>query len=98
MYVTLWRYAGAGSRIGEIAPKLEQGLVPQLRDQPGFRGIYLVRHAQDQTRMASVTLFDSRENAQRSHEEVVALVRDRMGELAPNPPRVVAGQTVILAI
>ena len=38
MYVTLRRYPGAGARIGEIARKVGQGVVPMIKGQPGFRG------------------------------------------------------------
>jgi hypothetical protein len=44
-----------------------------------------------------VTLFDSRDEAMRSHEEVIGIMRERLGEMAYRPPRVVTGETVVLA-
>ena len=44
-----------------------------------------------------MTLFDTREEALRSHEEVVAIMRERLGEMAYATPRVAMGETVALA-
>ncbi len=41
----------------------------------------------------SASLFDTREHAMAAQERVVAAMRDR--RIAPDPPRVMAGQTVI---
>jgi heme-degrading monooxygenase HmoA len=38
MHVNINRYAGAAGKIGEAAPKAEQGFVPLLKGQPGFLG------------------------------------------------------------
>ena len=46
----------------------------------------------------SVTLFDSREDALRSHERVVGIMREQLGEMAYRAPRVVIGETVVLAM
>ena len=44
-----------------------------------------------------MTLFDSRDDALRSHERVVGMMRERLGEMAYRPPRVVMGETGVLA-
>ena len=38
MHVIITRYAGAAGKIGEAAPKVQQGFVPMLKGQPGFQG------------------------------------------------------------
>jgi hypothetical protein len=38
MYISIARYAGIAGTIGEAAPKVQQGLVPLLKGQPGFHG------------------------------------------------------------
>ena len=44
-----------------------------------------------------MTLFDPREDALGSHERVVSIMRERLGEMAYRPPRVTMGETVVLA-
>jgi heme-degrading monooxygenase HmoA len=38
MYIVIARYAGMAGKIATAAPKVQQGLVPMLKDQPGFLG------------------------------------------------------------
>src|SRR4051812_48370987 len=38
MYINISPYAGGAGKIGEVAPKVQQGLVPLLKEQQGFLG------------------------------------------------------------
>src|SRR3954463_8468190 len=38
MYISISRYDGAAGKIGEAAPKAQQGLIPMLKNQKGFLG------------------------------------------------------------
>jgi heme-degrading monooxygenase HmoA len=38
MYINVSRYQGAAGKIGEAAPKVQQGFVPMLKGQQGFLG------------------------------------------------------------
>ena len=38
MYISIARYAGMAGKIATAAPKVQRGLVPMLKDQPGFLG------------------------------------------------------------
>jgi len=64
---------------------------------PGFRGFYTFRDEAEPTCAISITLLETREAAMASHEEVVGIMRDRLGGMAYRPPCVVAGETVVLA-
>jgi hypothetical protein len=44
-----------------------------------------------------VSLFDTRENADRAHDRVKELVRQKGGSAIPPPDRVVAGRAVVVA-
>ena len=44
-----------------------------------------------------MTLFDTREDAMRSHASAVGIMREKLGEMAYRPPRVTMGETVMLA-
>ena len=71
--------------------------MPVALHSPGFRGFYAFRDEADPNRAVSVALFDSRDDALRSHERVVGVMRERPGEMAYRPPRVVMGETGVLA-
>ena len=63
----------------------------------GFHGLYAFRDGADPDRAVLATLFESREEALRSHGEVLAIMRERLGEMAYEPPEVTMGETVVLA-
>lgn len=91
MYVTLRRYAEVGVRMyGMIARKVEDGLVPALKGQPGFR-CYCAFVSEDGDGVP-VTAFDDRERAVLADGQVRAWVRDNLRDLVPDPPEVSAGQ------
>jgi len=69
MYVTLRRYAEVGARMYEIvARRVEEGLVPTLKGQPGFR-CYCAFVSADGDGV-SMTVFDARGQAARANERV----------------------------
>ena len=87
--MTLRRFVGRGARIGEIARKGEQGVVPMLKGQPGFR-LYCA-FLNEEGEGVSVTAFDGREQAIEANGQALAWVRDNLGDVVPEPPEVVAG-------
>ncbi len=74
-----------------------QNTVPTITQAQGFHGIYVAGAEGDSTKAAIVTLFDTRENALQSHEHIMQIIREKGREIAPTPPRVVMGQTLIMA-
>ena len=90
MYVTLRRYAEFGARMYEMAfRKVEAGLVPMLKARPSFRS-YCALLTEDGDGV-SVTVFDTREQAIEANQQALGWVRDTLGDVAPEPPEVVAG-------
>ena len=90
MYVTLRRYAEVGARMYEmIARKVEEGLVPTLKGQPGFR-CYCAFVSEDGDGL-SVTVFDERAQAARANEQVRGWGRANLRDLLPDRPEVIAG-------
>ena len=97
MYLTLRRYADFGARMYEIVfRKVEAGLVPMLKGQPGFR-LYCA-FLNEEGEGVSVTAFDEREQAIRANERVFGWVEANLRDLLPNPPEVVAGECGIVEV
>jgi heme-degrading monooxygenase HmoA len=91
MYVTLRRYPDFGARMYEMVfRKVEAGLVPMLKAQPGFR-LYCALLTEDGDGV-SMTVFDEREQAIEANGQALAWVRDNLGDVVPEPPEVVAGE------
>ena len=97
MYVTLRRYAEVGARMYEmIARKVEEGLVPTLKGQPGFRS-YCAFVSEDGDGL-SVTVFDERAQAARANERVRGWGRANLRDLLPDRPEVIAGECGIAEV
>jgi heme-degrading monooxygenase HmoA len=71
--------------------------MPAVSSSPGFKAFYGAWGDLGRTRAALVSLFDSRENADRSYERVKELIRQKGGSAIPPPDRVVAGRAVVIA-
>jgi hypothetical protein len=60
MHATIRRYEGVDTtRTNEVASKVEQTLVPQLRELPGFAGYYLIEAGNGV--LSSLGLFETSE-------------------------------------
>ena len=91
MYVTLRRYPEIGARMYEmIARKVEEGLVPMLKRQPGFRCYYAI--VSEDGDGLSVTVFDERGQAARANEQVRGWGQANLRDLLPDRPEVFAGE------
>ena len=91
-------YQGITGQTETMHSTVSEHTLPAIIRAPGFRGFYAFRDEDDPNRAISVTLFDTREDAMHSHEEVVGIMRERLGEMAYRPPQVTVGETVVLAI
>jgi hypothetical protein len=94
MFVNVRMYEGVGPR-DEVLPLVREHVFLTITGAPGFRGYYAFFDEQDASRAGAVSLFDTRQNAMQANERVVAIMRER--RIAPNPPAVMVGQTVIIA-
>ncbi len=93
MYVTIRKYAGKGAVIDKLLPPVRDGLVPLLRQAPGFKGYYAF--ASEDGHVVTVAIFDDREAATRANEQVRGWVASNLGELLPNLPEVLAGEALL---
>ncbi len=73
MHVIITRYAGMAGKIGEVAPKVQQGFVPMLNGQPGFHGY--AAFASEQGDIIACTIWESAAAAANSRDDVRGWVR-----------------------
>jgi heme-degrading monooxygenase HmoA len=73
MHVIITRYAGMAGKIGEAAPKVQQGFVPMLKGKPGFHGY--VAFASEQGDIIACAIWESADAAANSRDDVRGWVR-----------------------
>ena len=98
MHATLRRYEGVeSSRTVELTKKVDENLIPKLKELPGFSGYYLIEAGNGV--MTSISLFDTAEQADKSSRIASNWVRDEKLESAlPNAPKITFGEVVVLDV
>ena len=94
MHAILRRYEGVeSSRTVELTRKVDENLIPKLKELPGFSGYYLIEAGNGV--MTSLSLFDTAEHADKSSRLASNWVRDEKLETAlPNAPKITLGEVV----
>ncbi len=94
LYVVIRKFEAMTDPDGAVRFARETSM-PLARSSPGFLAFYSAWGDPGRTRAAVVTLFDSRENAERANERTLALIREKGGSAVPPPTRVVAGKALV---
>jgi hypothetical protein len=92
MYCVTRRFSAMRS-VEEAAKRAEAGLAPILQRNPGFRGYYIV-DAGDGVGM-SITVFDSRQAAEKSRDEALAWIEKNLSDLYKEPPLITGGEVIV---
>ena len=94
MYATIRSYHGVDQdRSVELTTKVNQTLVPQLSELPGFAGYYLIDAGNGI--FTSFGLFETLEQGEESTKLVARWIRDeKLATLMPNEPKVTSGKVV----
>jgi len=94
MHATIRRYEGVDTtRMNEVVGKVNEKLVPQLRELPGFSGYYLIEAGNGV--LTSFGLFETSEQADESKTLVTKWIADEnFNSVIPNPPKITSGKIV----
>jgi hypothetical protein len=94
MFATIRRYEGVDvTRMNELTSKVDETLVPQLRDLPGFAGYYLIEAGNGV--VSSFGLFETSEQADESTKLVTKwIASENLNEAIPNAPKITSGEVV----
>jgi hypothetical protein len=94
MQATIRRYEGVdAARTNEVVERVNETLVPQLRELPGFSGYYVIDAGNGV--ISSVSLFETSEQAEESTKLVAEWISDENLETAiPNAPKITSGKVV----
>ena len=81
------------ARISEVAGKVNETLVPKLRELPGFAGYYLIEGSSGV--LSSLGLFETSEQADKSTMLVSKWITDEnLNTVIPNAPKITSGKVV----
>jgi hypothetical protein len=94
MHATIRRYEGVDTtRMNEVVGKVNEKLVPQIRELPGFSGYYLIEAGNGV--LSSLGLFETPEQADESKTLVTKWISDEnFNSVIPNPPKITSGKVV----
>jgi hypothetical protein len=97
LFALVRTYHGLPGQTETMHSLVSEHTLPTITGASGFRGFYAFRDEDDPNRAMSLTLFESREDALRSHAEVMGIMRGNLGELAYEVPDMEGGETIFLA-
>ena len=92
MFLTIRKYSGATS-VDEAIKRVETGLAPHLSTTPGFVAYYAIKYEDGD--IGSVTVYDSKENAEASAVDAINWVKTNLSDLLPNEPTILRGEVVV---
>ena len=94
MHATIRRYEGVDvTRINEVVGKVNETLVPKLRELPGFAGYFLIEGSSGV--MSSLGLFETSEQADESAKVASNWINEEHFSAAmPNAPKITSGKVV----
>ena len=94
MHATIRRYEGIDvTRINDIVGKVNDTLVPKLRELPGFTGYYLIEGSSGV--LSSLGLFETPEQAEKSNDVVATwITQENFSAAIPNAPKITSGKVV----
>jgi hypothetical protein len=92
MYATIHSYHGVDqNRTAELTAEVEETLLPQLTELPGFSGYYFVDVGNGI--FTWLGLFENAEQAKESTKLVATWIRDeKLDRLMPTEPKIVSGK------
>lgn len=94
MFLTMRKYAGTTDR-DEVIKRVDEQLKPKLKEMPGFVAYYGVEF--DDGGLGGVSVFDTKENAERAMPNVISWVKENIAEFLPDEPAVYRGEVRIHA-
>ena len=91
MYVAVRRFEGVRDP-QKVAKVAQEGFVPLISEMPGFVAYYMVDAGDGVT--VSTSVFEHKDAEEQSTFRAGEFVARDLGQLAPNPPQVTAGEVV----
>jgi hypothetical protein len=92
MHAAIRRYQVEPGSVDEIIRRVNEGLVPRIKEVSGFQAYYALDGGDG--RLASVSVFEDQAGAEESTRVAGDYIRQNMASLLPDPPEVLQGEVV----
>jgi hypothetical protein len=92
MFLSIRKYSGATDR-DEVVRRVEEGLLPQLKDYSGFIAYYAVDFEDGD--LGGVSVYATKQNADDANAKAAGWVKENLAELLPNEAQILRGEVLI---
>jgi hypothetical protein len=96
VFTTIRKYTVRRGSAKRLAQRVRDGLVPLMRQTPGFRGYYLLDGGPDV--LINIIMFDSADEAFAFNQTAANWVRSNVMEFAKGLPEVMVGDALIAEV
>src|SRR4051812_36309063 len=79
--------------VDELKRRVEQELLPTIRDMNGYRSYVIIES--DEGDVASISMFDTHEQAEEANDQVSEIVQKNLLDLLPEAPTVMVGEVIV---
>jgi heme-degrading monooxygenase HmoA len=94
MYAVLRRITVQPHFLEESVRRVEQGLMPLLRNEPGFVELYVVQVGEGEG--VSISIFETREDAEDGNRKSLEWAKEQIFPLAVGPAEIVGLGEILL--
>jgi len=95
MYASIRRYKVNANAVENLSRRVGDGFVPIISLIPGFVSYMAIDGGQGV--VASVSVFENQEAAERSDEAAADWVKDNLADVIDGPPEITAGDILVAA-
>ena len=93
MYAAIRRGKANPGSLNELARRIQDGLVPTLRNLPGFVAYDFVNLGNDEG--MSISVFDTRDAAAESNRRAINWAKQNLADISPGPLQPSEGEVLI---
>jgi heme-degrading monooxygenase HmoA len=94
MYAVVRRIKVKPHLVGESVQRIEHGLVPLLRKEPGFVHLYIVQVGEGEG--LSISVFETKEHTEEGNRKTLEWAKEHIFPLAQGPAEVVGLGEILL--
>lgn len=94
-YIAIATFDGITQPPESVVPKARKHLIPVIKQQAGFQGMYNFRSEANPSRSVSVHVFNRKEAAEAAYGLMAAIVQEKFVDIFPLPPKRMSGSALI---
>ena len=94
MFLSIRKFSNVKSQ-DEVIQKVRAGLLPTLKNSPGFINFYATKFEDGD--LGSVSMFDTKKQADKAAENTTAWIKQNLATHLPNEPMVLRGDVLFNA-